>query len=190
LITDKKQGGNLMIYPYRILMIMSVLGCLISNIIYSQEMNKKETNESNPLSSFERLIGGEWHLQGNYQTFAWGVGKLSVKSESYFIVGGEPHKVSEGVWFWHPMEKKIKGYFTAINMPVELFDYTAFFEGNTMISELKSYSSDGKEDKYLETWEFTDDNSFEWSLFSKSIDGEKKVMGGKYTRSENSSGSK
>lgn len=177
-------------YPYKIIFMISIIGCLASNVIYSQEMDKKETNDSNPLSSFERLIGGEWHLQGNYQTFAWGVGKLSVKSESYFIGGGEPQKAAEGIWFWHPKERKIKGYFTAINMPVELFDYTTVFEDNTMKSEIKSYSSNGIEDKYIETWEFTDDNSFEWSLFSKSMDGEKKVMGGKFSRSVDSSGSK
>ena len=177
-------------FPYKIIILISIICCLVSNITYSQEMNEKETNDSNPLSSFERLIGGEWHLQGNYQTFAWGVGKLSVKSESYFIIGSEPQKAAEGIWFWHPKERKIKGYFTAINMPVELFDYTTVIEGNTMKSEIKSYSSDGIEDKYIETWEFTDDNSFEWSLFSKSMDGEKKVMGGKFIRSVNSSGSK
>ena len=179
-----------MFFSYRIIIVIIVSCCFVSNIIYSQEMNEKETNESSPLSSFERLIGGEWYLQGSYQTFKWGVGKLSVKAESYFIVDGEPQKVSEGVWFWHPKEKKIKGYFTAINMPVEFFDYTTVFESNTMRSELKSYSPDGKEDNYIETWQFTDDNNFEWSLFSKSVDGEKKVMGGKYTRRENSSGSK
>jgi len=134
------------------------------------------------LSQFSRLIGGEWHLDGSYQVFEWGVGKRSVKSRSYFIINGKSKLVSEGIWVWHLGEKKLKGYFTAIEMPVVFFDYTARFKGNIMMNKLISYSLQGEPEIYFETWEFTDDDHFVWTLFSKTDEGEKKIMGGDYSR--------
>ena len=64
----------------------------------------------NPLNDFAPLVGGEWHLEGSYQVFEWGVGKKSIRSSSYFLVDGEKKVVAEGYWFWHPGEKQIKGY--------------------------------------------------------------------------------
>ncbi len=137
---------------------------------------------SDPLQPFSRLIDGEWHTEGSYQVFEWGVGKKSVKSRSYFKIDGKPKLVSEGLWFWHPGEKRLKGYFTAIEMPVVFFDYTTKFEENKMVNELKSYSPKGKEENYLEIWEFTDDNHYVWTLFSITPEGQTKVMGATYTR--------
>ena len=137
---------------------------------------------SNPLSPFERLIGGEWHLEGSYQEFEWGVGRRSVKSRSYFMVDGSPKLVSEGIWFWHPGEKEIKGVFTAIDMPVTFFDYTTRFEDKKMVNDLRSYGSNGNEKVYVETWDFTDDTHFVWKLLRKTPDGLKEEMGGTYTR--------
>lgn len=51
-----------------------------------------------------------------------------------------------------------------------------------MVDELKSYSPQGTVDNYIEIWEFTDDDHYEWTLFSKTPKGEKKVMGGSYSR--------
>lgn len=166
----------------RIVRSMVLVGCLISSAGCGQEGNEAQSAEADHLAPFERLIGGEWHLEGSYQSFSWGVGKRSVISENYFLVDGKRKKVAEGTWFWHPGEQKIRGYFTAINMPVVLFDYSTAFEGEVMRSELKSYSAEGREEIYLETWEFTGENSFEWSLYSRKDGAESKVMGGTYTR--------
>ena len=92
------------------------------------------------LAPFEQLIGGQWYLEGSYQEFEWGVGRRSVRSRSYFIIEGEPKLVSEGIWFWHPGERQIRGVVTAIDMPVVFFDYTTRFEGNRMVSDLRSPS--------------------------------------------------
>jgi hypothetical protein len=137
---------------------------------------------SNPLAPFERLIGGEWHLEGSYQEFEWGVGQRSVKARSYFMVDDSPKLVSEGIWFWHPGEKEIKGVFTAIDMPVTFFDYTTRFEDEKMVNDLRSYGSDGYETVYVESWDFTDDTHFVWKLQSKTPDGLKEEMGGTYSR--------
>lgn len=136
------------------------------------------------LANFERLIGGQWHLEDSYQEFEWGVGRRSVKARSYFVIEGRPKLVSEGIWFWHPGEGKIKGLFTAIDMPVELFEYTTRFEGNSMVSDLVAYPADGEALRYTEKWVFVDDAKFEWTLFVNTPQGPKKEMGGTYSRKQ------
>ena len=135
-----------------------------------------------PLTPFERLMGGQWHLEGSYQEFEWGVGRRSVRARSYFLVDRKPKLVSEGIWFWHPGEKQIKGVFTAIDMPVVFFDYTTRFEGSKMVNDLRSYSAKGTEKVYVETWDFTDDTHFVWKLLKKTPEGFSEEMGGTYTK--------
>jgi hypothetical protein len=159
-------------------LFVSLLVCSSTTLLAQETKNISIDS----LKQFSRLIGGEWHLDNSYQIFEWGVGKTSVKSKSYFILNGKAKLVSEGIWVWHLGEKKIKGYFTAIEMPVVFFDYTTSFKKNQMVNELISYSPEGKPEIYFETWEFTDDDHFVWTLFSKTDDGEKKIMGGNYVR--------
>ena len=137
--------------------------------------------ETSPLAGFERLIGGQWHLGDSYQEIEWGVGRRSVKARSYFVVDGEPRLVSEGVWYWHPAEATIKGVFTAVDMPVELFEYKTRFDGADLVSELIAYSGP-VQSRYTETWVFVDETQFEWTLYALTADGPRREMGGTYTR--------
>lgn len=164
----------------------TLASCLfIVGIVYSSgRLIAQETsnNSSSSLSQFSGLIGGEWHIEGSYQVFEWGVGRKSVKSKGYSLIDGKSKLISEGIWVWHVGDKKLKGYFTAIEMPVEFFDYTTRFEGDNMMNDLKSYNADGSEENYFETWEFTDDDHYIWTLFELTAEGKQKVMGGKYER--------
>lgn len=160
---------------------------LLATVLLAPATVVSETGEipqtaTNALSDFERLIGSQWHLEGSYQEFEWGVGQRSVKARSYFVIDGAPRLVSEGIWYWHPGEESIKGVFTAINMPVDVFEYRTRFEGNKLISELAAYDASGMRTAYIETWEFTDDAHFTWSLFLETADGPRKEMGGIYTK--------
>ena len=137
---------------------------------------------SNPLAPFERLIGAQWHLEGSYQEFEWGVGNRSVRSRGYFVVDGRPKLVAEGIWFWHPGEQRIKGVFTTIDMPVVFLEYTTRFEGNQMVNDLRSYDANENETAYLETWDFSDDLPYVWRLMQKTPEGLKDVMGGTYSK--------
>ena len=143
---------------------------------------EKQNDSLHPIASFSKLIGGEWHLGDSYQVFDWGVGKLSVNSKSYFVIEGAPQLVSEGSWFWHPREKEIKGYFTAIGMPAVLFDYTTRFEANKMLNSLITYTAAGKREAYTEVWEFVDEDSYKWTLYSGETEEPKKIMEGTYHR--------
>ena len=49
-------------------------------------------------------------------------------------------------------------------------------------SNLETYTSDGTPEKYVETWEFTDENTYVWKLLSESDEGLQEVMGSTYTR--------
>ena len=158
---------------------LSIFLMYSSGVLFAQET---EENSPDSLSHFSRLIGGEWHMGYSYQVFEWGVGKKSVKSSGYFVIDGKPKLVSEGIWVWHPGEQKLKGYFTAIDMPITFFDYTASFDGTNMENELKSYSPRGTVENYVETNEFIDDDHYIWTLYAITSEGKTKIMGGKYKR--------
>lgn len=149
--------------------------------VHLQAMTTRKPPEE-PLAGFHRLIGGQWHLDDSYQEFEWGVGRKSVIARSFFAIDGKPVPVSEGMWFWHPGEQTIKGVVTAINMPVEFFDYTTRFEADKMVSELTSYDAAGDASRYVETFEFLDESHYRWTLFTETGEGLQKVMGGTYTR--------
>jgi len=153
---------------------IAVIALLMTSNVNSQD--------AHPLQGFERLIGGQWHLDESYQEFEWGVGRQSVRARSYFVVEGQPKLVSEGYWYWHPGEQKIKGLFTAIDMPVVLFEYTTRFEGNTMVNDLQTFAANGNETIFAETWEFVDDTRFDWKLTSELSDGTEAMMSGTYVR--------
>ncbi|WP_445383027.1 hypothetical protein [Robiginitalea sp. IMCC43444] len=157
------------------------LSLLLFNSWESSAQDNKPSIDG-PLADFSVLIGGEWYLDNSYQTFEWGVGKLSVISKSYFLVDGQAKLVAEGAWFWHPGLKVIKGYFTAVDMPYSFFEYTTAFEGKNMMNALTTYTANGVSETYQENWEFLNDNSFNWSLFAKTEEGLSKIMGGEYIR--------
>jgi hypothetical protein len=159
-----------------------LLGVLLTFSWAPTQAEQGESSIASPLARFEPLIGGQWHLGDSYQEFEWGVGRLSVKARSYFIVDGRARLASEGIWFWQPAERTIKGVFTAIEMPVELFEYSTRFEGTDMISDLVTYSGNGDKTEYMERWVFLDDTHFEWTLYSVTTDGPRKEMGGIYSR--------
>lgn len=168
--------------------ILIVIALMVTTVLIPGWVPAQEENNDklmpNPLAPFERLIGGRWYLEGSYQEFEWGVGRRSIKARSYFIVEDEPKLVSEGIWFWHPEEKQIKGVFTAIDMPVEIFEYTSRFEGNSLLSELVAYSAEGGKSRYAEEWEFVDETHFVWTLSIETPDGLRQEMGGTYSRSQ------
>jgi hypothetical protein len=137
---------------------------------------------SKPLEPFSRLVGGEWHSGANYHVMEWGLGKLSVTTKSYFVADGKPKLVSDGTWFWHPGEQSIKGLATAIDMGIDLWDYTTTFEDNVLRSHIVTYATDGTVAEYVETWEFTDDDTYVWKLFTQTDEGLQEMMGSTYTR--------
>ena len=169
----------------RLLIAMALMVCayFMQGRVYAQAENSP-ASAPNPLTKFERLVGGQWHLEGSYQAFEWGVGRRSVIARSYFVVEGKPKPVSEGFWYWHPEEKQIKGIFVAIDMPVEVFEYTTRSEGNSIISELAAYDADGIKTKYEEVLEFLEDAHYVWTLFAETPEGPREEMGGTYSRKQ------
>jgi hypothetical protein len=166
-----------------IVLALIVAAILLPGRVCSQA-ETAHASEPNPLAGFERLVGGQWHLEGSYQEFEWGVGQRSIIARSYFLVEDKYKLVSEGIWYWHPGENRIKGIFTAIDMPVEVCEYTTRFEGNSLVSELVAYDAEGTKSIYTETWEFVDEAHFVWTLFAETPDGPKEEMSGTYSRKQ------
>lgn len=158
-----------------------VAAFLLPGWVHSQAENTRAP-APNPLAGFERLVGGQWYLDSSYQEFVWGVGNRSVIARSYFLIDGKPKLVSEGMWYWHPEERRIKGVFTAIDMPVVVFEHTTRFEANSLVSELVAYDAEGTRSTYTEKWEFVDEAHFEWTLFVETPEGNKEEMSGTYSR--------
>ncbi len=70
----------------------------------------------------------------------------------------------------------------AVNARSYFFQYTARFEGDAMILDLRAFAASGKETKFVETWTPEDDAHFAWSLTSETADGQEQTMSGTYTR--------
>jgi len=140
------------------------------------------TNENQPLAPFDRLVGGEWHMADSYHVFRWGAANKSFHSQSFFVAEGTPVPVGDGVWFFHPGEGVIRGYGMADGMGIDLFEYTSRWEGDTLINDLVTYDADGDKGEYVEHWEFSDSDTYEWTLYARAGDGLQKAMGGTFTR--------
>lgn len=137
---------------------------------------------SQQLKPFQQLIGGSWFLQDSFQEFEWGIGNQSVKSRSYFIKDNQSHLVSEGFWYWDPAKKVIRGVFTAIHMPFSLVEYTTTFEANKMNSQLITSTPNGEQSQYIETWEFTDKDHYNWTLEQQTDGKFETIMNGIFQR--------
>jgi len=138
--------------------------------------------QDHPLAPFERLVGGEWHMEQSHQVFEWAVGGKAIRARSYIASDDAPVLVGEGAWFWHPDDRVIRGYQLADGMGVDLFEYTSRWEGDTLVSELLAFDAAGTATEYRETWEFTGPDAYEWTLFVKTPHGLQRAMGGTFTR--------
>ena len=126
-----------------------------------------DPDRRNPMLGFSRLVGGGWKIGPLRHVFEWGVGKSSVISRSY---DAEGTLAAEARWFWHPGEKAIKGY--SVDATGTFFaEMTTSFDGSLLINELTMFAADGSTSDYTGKWNFTSEDSYEWSLFSHSDEG-------------------
>lgn len=158
------------------------LSCVLATPVAWAEETPAGEEPANPLEQFERLIGSRWQLDNSYQVFEWGVGKLSVVSRAYVQTEAGDRLVSQGAWFYHPGEDTIRGYFTAEDMGVRLFEYDTSFEGDEMVSKLVTWDNEGNRAVWEERWRFTDDNHYIWELFEITNGHRKNTMRGVFVR--------
>lgn len=150
--------------------LLSVLFLLSFSIItssaYAQELSQDST--SNQLQYFEHLVGGVWEADRTRQTFEWGIGQKSVVSKLYFTDADSLKLVGEITWFWHPGEKKIRGYGTSIDMAMDFFDYTTVFESPyKMLNTFMGYGGQIEGVPQLETLEFIEEDKYLWTYFNR-----------------------
>lgn len=135
------------------------------------------------LAGFAPWIGGEWEMQGSIQTFEWGLDRRSVIGRSWWEVAGERTLVSEGVWFWHPGEKRVRGYFTALQMPVDFLEYTLLITDGRITCDVLGWTAQGEREEYRETWEMEGEHACAWAQFQRHGDHYEKTMSGTFRRS-------
>jgi pimeloyl-ACP methyl ester carboxylesterase len=117
------------------------------------------------LAPLARIVGGSWELGGFFQEFEWGVGRRSVKGR--MIAPGKygPRVLSEFTWYWHPEKGAFEGRGVAIEMGVDLFEYTTWISGDTLVSDLRSFTGTGAPDAQREMWVFEHPDQYLWQLF-------------------------
>ena len=141
----------------------------------------QESEVPEPLAPFARLVGGAWHMGEAHQVFDWGVGGLALHGRSYRSNDEGPVLVGEGFMFHHPGQDEVRGYFTAVGMGIDLFEYTlASADDDRLVFELQTFGA--MAGQFEEVWAFTDEDHFEWSLSQISEEGPVPMMAGTYER--------
>ena len=132
-----------------------------------------------PLDDFGRLVVGEWEAEDSRHVLQWGVGQRTVRSRSYAKSDEEWILVGEGMWFWDPGRKTIRGVAVAVGMPVELFEYSSEVRGGEILHDLVAHGAAAGE--YVERWTFGEDE-YRWSLEVEKDGKPETIMGGAYRR--------
>jgi hypothetical protein len=169
----------------RWLVVVAVLALAAAIPLAVHPVDSAPTGQEPPpeMAPFERLIGGRWHLgDDSYQTFSWGVGRLSVKAEMYFAGPAGPELVSEMTWYWHPGRATLVAHGVAIGMGIDFFQVTTRWEGDTMINDLEVWGPQAPPEPQREHWTFTDDDHYEWTLYSEREGTWVRTMGGSWER--------
>lgn len=131
-----------------------------------------DSDRQNPMLGFSRLVGGAWEIGPLRHVFEWGIARSSVISRSY---DAEGKLAAEARWFWHPGQKAIKGY--SVDATGAFFaEMTTSFEGSLMINELTTFAADGSKSDYTGKWEFTTEDSYDWTLYNRTDEGLAEAM--------------
>lgn len=141
-------------------------------VLLSATAVKAQTDSENPLQPFEFLIGGAWTTPTTYQVFEWGIDEKSVKSRLYFIEDDTLRQVGDLAWFWHPGLQQIRGYGTATDMGIDIFDYNTSFENpKRLLNIFTAFGRKGNGTTQMEALDFIDENHYTWTYYNI-IDGE------------------
>jgi hypothetical protein len=137
--------------------------------------------EASQLAPFARLIG-TWAAGTTVQTFEWGVGRLIVRARSTLVDGDASRLVSEGIFLQDPLRGEVRGYFAAIDMPVAYFEYSARWEGDTLVANLTTTAPEGGAVRYVERWELLGDERFLWTLHENADADAPAIMRAEFVR--------
>jgi hypothetical protein len=138
----------------------------------------KNPEAATPLEQMDRLVGGEWHLDGveklkAYNTYTWGPTHRVLHFRSYFITPEGNKLRAEGSYMWDPVKKKIVGRTAGVTG--DIYDGESVFEGNKLTTEL-THSTPTDTGRYVETFEFTDKDTYRWTLYSRTGTEQKLVI--------------
>lgn len=144
---------------------------------------KPQANAVTPmaeLAPFARLIGAWEALQTDPDGSLfharveneWGLEGKTINSRTYLYKDGKPHLAYESAYFWHPGREKVS--FQSHAIWNALYDGTVEMKGDIMTGLWRAFSKDGEKD-YRLTMEFTDENTYNWTVFDQQGDAWKPV---------------
>ena len=122
----------------------------------------------------QRLAGGEWKQEseddlGRFHRFRLGPGKRSLWAHTRDASKLAEWPKSEAVYYWHPGQKITKGI--AVGDSGTLFDGELHWMDQTMQVDFAYYLPERDPLSFVSRWEFSGNQSYQWSLFSKSSAG-------------------
>lgn len=135
-----------------------------------------EASPASPLAPMARLIGN-WRgqirlLDGAViearNVFEWGLGGKTIQFRAYGLRDGTENLVYEGLYGWHPGEKKI--VFREQSAFGSLVDGEVKPEGDTLVFSWRQHSAKGVVE-YRETFRFPDNNSYVTEVYRKTENG-------------------
>jgi hypothetical protein len=152
-------------------------GCLCGSLRMATAADEKP-EAATPLEQMDRLVGGEWHLEGveklkAYNTYTWGPTRRVLHFRSYFITPEGNKLRAEGSYMWDPIKKKIVGRTAGVSG--DLYEGESVFEGNKLTTEL-THATPTDMGRYMETFEFTDKDTYRWTLYSRTGTEQKLVI--------------
>lgn len=153
-------------------------------LVVSGPLAAQSSNDAGPLEPLARLTGGAWYLgEDSYQTFRWGLGRLSMIAEMFVVTPAGDQPVSQMVFAFHPGEGVMKGWGVARQMGIDFFEYDISVDGETLVFDLQAFGPAAEEGPLRETWTFTDADHYEWSLLGAGEDGSwERTMSGTFER--------
>lgn len=172
--------GHLARRPVRLVLSPTValaLGMVLSALPSTEARADRETG---PLAPLARLVGGEWHTEGQFQVMEWGLDGRSIHASGYRWVAGEPVLVSDGMIFHHPADDSIRGTFAAEGMGIDLFEYRFEARGDTLHGHLRTHGA--MAGSFEEIWVFTDDDHYDWKLYQRADDELRLMMEASFER--------
>ncbi|HEV3164467.1 MAG TPA: hypothetical protein VGZ22_10615 [Isosphaeraceae bacterium] len=141
----------------------------------AQRLKADEPRDSNPLESLSRFVGGAWVTRSDASEsndshfrvrviYEWGINHKLMKVKSFLTGEKGEQLVYESFFFWHPGNKKLEFY--SISIDGSIFEGSTEARQNTYESVFDSISAD-KKSTFKQTLTFLDDDTLQWTVFSK-----------------------
>lgn len=120
--------------------------------------------------------GGVFHARVENE---WGLDGKTINSKTFLIRDGKPMPTYESVYYWHPGRAAIS--FQSHAIWNALYDGTIEVDGDVVTGDWRAYSDKGM-DEFRMNIQFTDEDSYRWTVYQRAGDAWKPVKNATWRR--------